>query len=349
MSRFTKSKSRSIIAITMGDAAGVGPELCLRLLALKKLPGDAVPLIIGDGELLARVSKAAKIPFRAPRFTVLPKMLDQPAVFDPFSALAGLTVEPGQNQLICGHAAARYIETAARGCLDRRFAAMVTAPISKAALNLAGIHYPGHTEWLAHLTRAPSHAMLFYSPRMACAFVTCHQSLRSVPKAVTQTRVIEVATLAWNAIFALNGKPPRLALLGLNPHAGENGLFGHEENRVLLPAKAALLERGIQIEGPLSPDTAFSPQARRRYDCYIVMYHDQGCIPFKMLAFDSGVNITLGLPIIRTSPDHGTAFDIAWQGKARPDSFFAAYELAARLASDMHPPKDTLRFPGFLF
>jgi 4-phospho-D-threonate 3-dehydrogenase / 4-phospho-D-erythronate 3-dehydrogenase len=208
---------------------------------------------------------------------------------------------------------------------------MVTAPISKKALELGGVKYPGHTEMLADLTKTQHYAMLLYSDEIACAFVTCHQSLRSVADSISFERVLEVSGLAIANVAALRGRTPRLCLLGVNPHAGEEGLFGDEEQNVLIPAKNALLAKGISVEGPLPPDTAFTPQARKRFDCYISMYHDQGGIPFKMLAFETGVNITMGLPIIRTSPDHGTAFDIAWQGKVRPDSFYCAYEMAIRL------------------
>jgi 4-phospho-D-threonate 3-dehydrogenase / 4-phospho-D-erythronate 3-dehydrogenase len=163
--------------------------------------------------------------------------------------------------------------------------------------------------------------------------VTSHRSLRSVPDALSVERVVNVTALAHKSVTALCGHTARIALLGLNPHAGEEGLFGDEEPRILLPAKAALAARGIAVEGPLPPDTAFTPYALPRYDCHIALYHDQGCIPFKMLAFDTGVNVTMGLPLVRTSPDHGTAFDIAWQGKASPDSFLSAFDLAVRLAA----------------
>lgn len=322
-----------VIAVTMGDAAGVGPELCLRLLSRRAHAGGAVPLVIGSAAVLSRVARITKTRFTAPCVRAAEETSDGPAVWDLPDLLDADAVVPGRNQAACGRAAARCIEEAVRGCLERRFAAMVTAPISKKALNLAGVDYPGHTEMLAALTRTPSYAMLMYSRAIACVFVTGHRSLRSVPDSITGSRVVAAATLAWRAIAALRGRRPRLCLLGLNPHAGEEGLFGDEERRVLLPARRALARRGIAVEGPLPPDTAFTPQARPRFDCYIAMYHDQGCIPFKMLAFDTGVNITLGLPLIRTSPDHGTAGDIAWRGKVRPDSFYSAYDLAARLAA----------------
>ena len=332
-------ESKPIVAVTMGDAAGVGPELCLRLLARNPQPNHSVPLIIGDGDVLARVAKELKLPFSAPRMDSAPSTLSEPAVFDPPGTLAGHAVEPGKNQMICGKAAARYIAEAVKGCMEKTYAAMVTAPISKKALNMAGIDFPGHTEMLAHLTHTPRVAMLLYSHQIACAFATCHQSLRSVPGDLNAERVAEVAVLAWSHVNAMRGAPPRLALLGLNPHAGEEGLFGDEEERILIPAKQLIEARGIHIDGPMPADTAFTPQAMKRYDCHIAMYHDQGSIPFKMAAFDTGVNVTMGLPIIRTSPDHGTAFDIAWKGLASPESFFSAYDLAARLAT--HANSDT--------
>jgi 4-phospho-D-threonate 3-dehydrogenase / 4-phospho-D-erythronate 3-dehydrogenase len=327
------SKALPIIAVTMGDAAGVGPELCLQLLARPDVFGNSVPLIVGDGDLLARVAKMVGVPVDAVQIDAPPKQLERPAVYDPPGTLAGDAVVPGKNQLICGRAAARYIREAVNGCVKGHFAALVTAPISKKALNLSGIDYPGHTEMLADLTGSKKYAMLLYSHEIACAFVTCHQSLRSVPDALSMEKIVDVAVLAWGHVTALRKKAPRLCLLGLNPHAGEEGLFGDEEDRIIIPAKKAIEARGIKIDGPLPPDTAFTPQARRKYGCYIAMYHDQGSIPFKMLAFETGVNITMGLPIVRTSPDHGTAFDIAWKGKVQPDSFLAAYEMAATLAA----------------
>jgi 4-hydroxythreonine-4-phosphate dehydrogenase len=324
---------RPVIAVTMGDAAGVGPELCLQLLTHHPTK-TSIPLIIGDGDVLLRVAKAVKLPFDVPRLDSVPAKLDRPAVFDVPGALAGDAVEPGRNQLICGRGAAKYIREAIDGCLHHRYAAMVTAPISKKALNMAGVDYPGHTEMLADLTRTTNYAMLLYSQQIACAFVTCHQSLKSVSADLSVKRIVDVAVLGHKHVAAIRKSPPRLCLLGLNPHAGEEGLFGSEEERFILPAKKELEAMDIDVDGPLPADTAFTPLARKRYDLYIAMYHDQGGIPFKMLAFDTGVNITMGLPIIRTSPDHGTAFDIAWKGKVQPDSFFHAYDLAARLALD---------------
>jgi 4-phospho-D-threonate 3-dehydrogenase / 4-phospho-D-erythronate 3-dehydrogenase len=328
------SGNRAQIAVTMGDAAGVGPELCLQLLTRPDLFGSkrAVPVIIGNYALLARVAEQMMLPFDPLRITEYAADLDRPTVLDLADSLDAAAVQPGANNAACGAAAARYIREAVEGCQQQRYAAMVTAPISKKALNMAGVNYPGHTEFLADLTATKDYAMLLYSEPIACAFVTCHQPLKSVSAALSIERIVLTAELAQQAMMALRAKPPRLCLLGLNPHAGEEGLFGDEEQRILIPAKRKIEEGGMMVEGPLPADTAFTLPMRRRFDCYISMYHDQGGIPFKMLAFDSGVNITMGLPIVRTSPDHGTAFDIAWKGKADASSFYAAYEQAVRLS-----------------
>jgi 4-hydroxythreonine-4-phosphate dehydrogenase len=212
--------------------------------------------------------------------------------------------------------------------------AVVTAPLNKAAMNLAGIFENGHTEILAKATNTDRYALMLYSERLACVFATCHQSLASVPGSLTKERVLEVAALMNEALLAIRGKKPRLGLLALNPHAGEGGLFGREESEILEPAVALAHDCGIDLSPPIPPDTAFTPSAIGNYDGYVCLYHDQGGIPFKMLSFEDGVNITLGLPIIRTSVDHGTAFDIAWKGAASPSSLLAAIKLATRLAQN---------------
>jgi 4-hydroxythreonine-4-phosphate dehydrogenase len=204
-------------------------------------------------------------------------------------------------------------------------------------MNRAGIPEVGHTEILAKATLSPNFALMLYSERIACSFVTCHQSLASVPGSLSSQRVVDVAQLTHEALLRIRGKAPRLGLLGLNPHAGEEGLFGREEIEILAPAVDEARRSGIFLSDPLPPDTAFMPGALEKFDGFVCLYHDQGGIPFKMLAFEEGVNITLGLPILRTSVDHGTAFDIAWNGKASAASLLSAIELAVRLG----PPTRT--------
>ena len=212
--------------------------------------------------------------------------------------------------------------------------AVTTGPINKEALERGSIPYPGHTEIFADLTDSDRTCMLQYSDEIRCAFVTTHVGYAEVPALLTQKRILEVVELCEEAMQRIRGKKPRLLCCGLNPHAGENGLFGHgEEEQIISPALDAARERGIDIIGPLPPDTAFLPQRRKDFDCVVCMYHDQGHIPLKALAFDNAVNITLGLPFIRTSVDHGTALDIAGKGIANPNSLFEAVKLAVRLSS----------------
>lgn len=308
------------IAITIGDPAGVGPELALRACADPAVAALCEPVVVGSRALLARVAQRLALP--------LPARIDEPPVpgFDPAA------VEPGRIAAANGAAAAAWIDAAIAGCRAGRYAAMTTCPIHKQALHLAGVPFPGHTEMLADRCGVSGgEAMMLYSARIAVALVTVHQSLLSVPAALTPERIVRIGRQFAESLRRLRGRPPRLAVLGFNPHAGEGGLFGDEE-RAIVPAVYELLQLGIDAEGPLPPDTAFTPAKRERYDGWLCMYHDQALIPFKALAFDEGVNVTLGLPIVRTSVDHGTAFDIAWQGSASHASLIEAVALAARLA-----------------
>jgi 4-hydroxythreonine-4-phosphate dehydrogenase len=248
--------------------------------------------------------------------------------------LASEEVEPGMIQAACGHAAGEYIRYAVKGIQGGWFDAVVTAPLNKESLHLGGFDYPGHTEMLADLTGClGKEAMLFYCDRVALTFATLHTALCDACRTLTVENIVRVGRLASEAVSKLRGKPVRLGVLGLNPHAGEGGLFGSTEKEVIAPAIQQLRAEGIDASGPLVPDAAFIPGHIGDYDCFVTMYHDQGAVPFKMLAFDEGVNVTMGLPIIRTSPDHGTAFDIAWKGEASPFSLFAAADLAVRLVA----------------
>ena len=310
------------LAITMGDPAGVGPELCCRVAAEPAVRAACEPVVVGSRDLLARV--AERLGRTLPATVVEPDDL----------ALDAAAVVPGAVDAECGAAALAAIEHAVAGCRAGDYAGVVTAPGHKQALDAAGCPFPGHTELLAARCGGNEPAvMLLYDPAIAVALVTVHRSLRSVPDAVDRAGVVRTGRLLVESLRRIRGEEPRIAVLGLNPHAGEGGLFGDEDERVLLPAVADLRAAGIDAEGPLPPDTAFTPAARRRYAGHVCCYHDQGLIPFKALAFEHGVNVTLGLPIVRTSPDHGTAFDLAWTGEAAAGSMRAAVLLAARLAS----------------
>ncbi len=241
---------------------------------------------------------------------------------------------PGQVDARCGEAAFQYITAAINAGLNEMVDAITTAPINKEAMHAAGHKFPGHTEIFAQRMYAARSCMMQYSEIITCTFVTVHVGYAQVPALLTEQRILDVIDLTAEALRRIRGREPKLLVCGLNPHAGEHGLFGDgEEERIIEPAIAAAKQRGFHIEGPVPPDTAFTPARRKEFDAVICMYHDQGHIPVKMIAFDSAVNTTLGLPVIRTSVDHGTAFDIAWQGKANPGSLFAAVRLAAKLGA----------------
>jgi 4-hydroxythreonine-4-phosphate dehydrogenase len=258
--------------------------------------------------------------------------LARPAVLD-LSLLRAEQVTPGKVTAETGRASYGYIQAAIDAALADLVAAVTTGPISKEALHAAGHFYPGHTEIFAERTNAARSCMMQFSEEIVCTFVTVHVGYYEVPSLLSQERILEVIELTADALRRWHGREPKLVVCGLNPHAGEHGLFGQrEEERFIIPAIDAARAKGLNIEGPLPPDTAFVPYKRRVTDGFVCMYHDQGHIPVKALAFDSTVNTTLGLPILRTSVGHGTACDIAWRGEARADNLFAALKLAAKLA-----------------
>lgn len=303
------------LVITQGDPAGVGPELALKLLADPPCPDLKV---IGCRAHLSNLADQLELPF--PEEDIIDLPLSGPIEMGAISATAGA------HSFDC-------LEAAVEGALAGNFRGVVTNPIHKEAWHLAGISFPAHTEYLAAKTKSPSHAMMLTSEEITCSLVTTHVSLQSVPSLLNAERMMEVITLTNEAMTAIRGRPARLAMPGLNPHAGEAGLFGREEIDLIIPVLEEARDKGINILGPLSPDTAFLPDLRREIDAYVCLYHDQGLIPLKTLAFDLGVNVTLGLPIVRTSVDHGTAFDLAGQGIASVTSLIEATRLADRMSA----------------
>jgi 4-hydroxythreonine-4-phosphate dehydrogenase len=328
-------KQRLTIGLTMGDPAGVGPELCLQTLGNNELHRSCRVAVFGHLDILRRVSRQSGV-LLPPNLRVLndpDQAGDEPAVIN-CEAPEAASIVPGKVSTACGAAAYRFIEAAIRAAQAGQIDAVVTAPIHKEALRLAGVPYPGHTEIFTVMTGARRTCMMLYSELLTVSMVTGHIGYAEVPQRLSVERIVDVIELTAEALERMKGAKPRLAVCGLNPHAGEHGLFGTgEEERLVEPAVQRARGRGFTITGPLPPDTAFTPDNRRRFDGFVCLYHDQGHIPFKMLAFDDGVNVTLGLPIVRTSVDHGTAFDIAWKGIARPTSLFKAVECAVRLAS----------------
>jgi 4-hydroxythreonine-4-phosphate dehydrogenase len=325
------------IGLTMGDPAGVGPEVVLRALASEQIHELCRLVVFGDLAILQRCAEqiGAKLP---PAVVIRPQQLGTigasaqgPWIVDQ-RAVEMRDFRVAKVQAACGQASFDYIQAAIDAALAKQIDAVTTAPINKEALRAAGINFPGHTEMFAERAAAPRWCMMQYSPEITCSFVTVHCGYAAVPALLSRRAVLDVIELTAEALRRIRGKEPKLVVCGLNPHAGEHGLFGNqEEEQFIIPAINEALHQGIDVEGPLPPDTAFLPWKRSTTDAFVCMYHDQGHIPVKALAFDSAVNTTLGLDIIRTSVDHGTAFDIAWQGTARPDSLFAALKLAAQL------------------
>jgi len=325
------------IAITMGDPAGVGPEICLHLLANEAIAQVCTPIVFGDARILARCARQLNL--AAPRKIIseiewpeVAATIDQPAVLDVYGFDAADFV-PGTISAATGAAAYRYVEKSIEAALAGQVAAVSTAPLNKEAMHMAGFKFPGHTEIFALKMNAARSCMLQYSEEVRASFVTVHCGYAEVPGLLTVQRIVDVIELTAEAMKRLRTPNPKLGVLGLNPHAGEHGLFGNrEEENIIIPAMEVARAKGIDLEGPFPPDTAFLPARRKSTDAFICMYHDQGHIPLKALAFDVAVNTTLGLPVVRTSVDHGTACDIAWQGKASPNSLFEAVKMAAKLS-----------------
>lgn len=326
---------KPIVAVTMGDPAGVGPEVVLKALAHPQVRKACHPLILGDWEVLNRIRDGNR---RYPELAPWKQGDAVSADAHPVSVYCLSSLSPGQSgpgrpSKACGAAVYRYIRAAAELVAAQGADAMATAPISKRVLQLAGYRYPGHTELLAELTRAREVRMMLLGKRLRVVLVTVHLPLVRVARELTRERIrvtVELTHQALRKYFAISR--PKLAVAALNPHAGEEGIFGHEEKRIILPAVEEAEERGILVQGPFPADSLFYQAVRGDYDAVICMYHDQGLIPLKLLHFFGGVALTLGLPIIRTSVDHGTAYDIAGKDQADSSSMREAILLAANLA-----------------
>lgn len=325
---------RPLLALTMGDPAGIGPEIVLKALHQREVFARCRPLVIGDRRILDR----AAVWINAAPLSV--EVIDDPAAgaFQPGTVpLLDLTnadpeeCPPGQETAAAGRAAVEYVFRACDLALDRVVDAIVTAPLNKAAMHLAGFTYPGHTELLAERTGAENVRMLLVGPNLRVIHVSTHVSLAEAIRRVTKENVAAAIELAERSCRALGITRPRIAVAGLNPHASEGGLFGDEEAREIVPAIVEARQRGLDVSDPQPPDTVFLRATKGEFDIVVAIYHDQGHIPMKLLAFDSGVNVSIGLPIIRTSVDHGTAFDIAGTGRASESSMLAAIDVAIQM------------------
>ncbi|MDR4468570.1 MAG: 4-hydroxythreonine-4-phosphate dehydrogenase PdxA [Nitrospira sp.] len=324
-----------LLGITMGDPAGIGPEVIAKALSQLRLRKVCRPIVIGSLPVMERAIKALRLRLIVRAVQSHETALSRPgtvAVLDPLETPL-TTFKLGLAAAETGAASVTFIkkavELARLGCID----AMVTAPINKEAINMAGCHYPGHTELLADLTKATESGMMIVGGPLRIMFVTTHVSIRDLPSILTQAKIeqaIRLAQLALTTLFRI--KRPKIGVAALNPHAGEHGLFGDEEARIVLPAARVAQRQGILASDPLPADTLFGKAAKGQYDGIVALYHDQGLIPLKLVAFGTCVNLTVGLPIIRTSVDHGTAFDIVGKGIADPGSLVEAMKLAASIA-----------------
>jgi 4-hydroxythreonine-4-phosphate dehydrogenase len=367
---------KPLIALTMGDPCGVGPEIIVKALRSPELAGICTPFVIGDRPALERALAVCGSPLNVRQITAPEEAPSAPRDTIPLLALSQLPesdIRYGRPTAASGEAVYRYICSAARFCLEGRAAAMATAPISKEAMNRAGHDYPGHTELLAELCGSDDFVMMLAGDVLRVSLVTIHEALADIPRLITFEQVLKTIRITAAGVARLTGTTdPRLAVLALNPHCGEGGMFGGEEREIIAPAIQAARAEGIDAVGPLPADTLFhfilknhaesnlaaeaggeegatqvyEPIHREApddsnelvrsksaplYDGVVAMYHDQGLIPLKMLHFDDGVNITLGLPIIRTSVDHGTAYDLAGTGRASEKSMLAAIRMAVQM------------------
>lgn len=355
----TDSTNRPLIALTMGDAAGIGPEILIKALLENSANELFQPLIVGHPEVMRRA--AAMVGCSRPIVVVEEPTAARQVGTDAIPCWQAcsddvVNVPPGVLDGRSGDAAYRCLVAAARAALEGTIDAITTAPLNKAALHAGGHHYPGHTEILADVCGITDFGMMLYLPPgqivrapsgLGVVHTTLHTSIRSVPDLLTTDAIAEKIGLMDHFMRSIGCEVPRIAVCALNPHAGEEGLFGDEEARIIRPAVERCQVAGIGVTGPWPTDTLMRRAVYGEFDGVVAMYHDQGHIALKLIAFDRAVNVTLGLPIIRTSPSHGTAFDIAWQNRASAEGLWEALRIAALLAkSSSFRAVSSARNPG---
>ena len=333
-----------VLGVTMGDPAGVGPEIIARALARPAVTSSCRPVVIGDRSVMAATLELLHSPLELHAVGSPAECRFAPGAVECLD-LGNVDAERLRKASVsaeAGRAAYAYIETGVKLCESGEIDGLVTAPINKEALAAAGVQHSGHTEILAKLSGTADFAMLLMGKELKVIHVTTHVALRRVPDLVTRERVLKVIHLAQRTMSGLGRPRPRIAVCGLNPHAGEDGLFGDEEKTQIIPAVEAARREGLDVFGPLPVDTLFSRARGGEFDIVVAMYHDQGHVPVKTLGFTydeaagawtglSGVNVTVGLPFLRVSVDHGTAFDRAWKGVANPESMVEALDVAVRM------------------
>ena len=336
---------KPIIAITMGDPAGIGPEIIIKALSLKETYEKCRPLVTGDANIMQWAVDNMQSELKIHRISSVKEARFELGTIDVYdlACIDMSTFQPGVLQNQCGHAAFISVTTAIQLAMDNEVDATVTAPLNKEALHNSGHNFDGHTEIYAHYTNTKKYAMLLADEHLRVIHVSTHVPLRVACDRVKKDRIIEVTELITDACKQFGIENPRIGIAGLNPHASDGGLFGWEEEKEITPAVKELQERGFNVDGPVPPDSLFAKARCGKYDGCVAMYHDQGHIPFKVVGFQwdketgkmeaaKGVNITLGLPIIRVSVDHGTAFDVAGKGIASPDAMLLSIDYATKMA-----------------
>lgn len=334
---------KPIIGITMGDPSGIGPEIAVKALSTKKLYSLCRPLIIGDLSIIHHAVKMLQLDLKVNAVHHPDKGSYTVGTLDTLSVSA-MDVNSLES-LTCdahtGKAALGYILKGIELAGNKQISAVATGPVSKLSLKYAGCPFPGHTEIFAHKTNTPNYAMMMAGEKLKVVLVTIHIPLSEVADRISTDKIFNTIDMTYHSLKArFSIQDPKIAVAGLNPHSGEGTMFGSEETDKITPAIERALKHQMNVTGPLPPDTVFYQAAKGKYDAVIAMYHDQGLIPFKLIHFSDGVNTTLGLPIIRTSVDHGTAHDIAWQGKADPDSLIQAVKMAALQAVNLTENSD---------
>jgi 4-hydroxythreonine-4-phosphate dehydrogenase len=324
-----------LIGITMGDPTGIGPEIIVKALSMEEPFQDCRPIVFGDHDVLLKTIKMQGLSTRVETFEKIPEegYLPKKIFLSPLSHLKASSLQFGKPDRACGVAMVKYIEEAVEWVSSGKVDAITTCPINKEAMNAAGYYFPGHTELLAHLVGVSSVAMMFLGTRWKVVLVTTHLPLREVSKAITRSRVLSTIRMADEGLkkyFKI--AHPKIAVLGLNPHSGEEGLLGEEEKMEIIPAIREARSQAVEVEGPFPADSFFDLSGHSVFDAVISMYHDQGLIPIKMFDFKEAVNFTLGLPFVRTSVGHGTAYDIAGRGLADPTNLVKAMSIASKLS-----------------
>lgn len=336
-----RAMKKPIIAITMGDANGIGPEVIIKALNTPSIYEECLPIVIGERKILENAKcKMQNARLEINSFKDVSEAKFELGTVDCLEVNNISELEMGKISQITGKAAIEYLEKAVELAQNHKIHAITTAPVSKEAINKAGFHFVGQTDFLASLTHIRKYAMMFVSPALKVVLVTIHLPLYKAVRVISKKKVLTTIRLTQATLKDYFGiKKPKIGVAGLNPHASEGGLFGQEEKKKIIPAIEVAQRKGIDARGPYPPDTIFYRAIKGEFDVVIAMYHDQGLIPLKLLAFDEAVNVTIGLPLIRTSPDHGTAFDIAGKNIANPQSMIEAIKLAARMARTQNTDK----------